>query len=76
MKIVFNALSARLGGGQTYLINLFEFVPVNEDLEILVFALCRSNYRITQESVESNLPGPQKIRLLEPFGRSGLCLVS
>lgn len=38
MKIVFNALSARLGGGQTYLINLFEFVPINEDLEIIVFA--------------------------------------
>jgi glycosyltransferase involved in cell wall biosynthesis len=38
MKIVFNALSARLGGGQTYLINLLQFVPVNEDLEIVVFA--------------------------------------
>lgn len=38
MKIVFNALSARLGGGQTYLINLFQFIPVDECLEILVFA--------------------------------------
>ncbi|MNF67525.1 Mannosylfructose-phosphate synthase [compost metagenome] len=38
MKIVFNALSARLGGGQTYLINLFQFVPFDRDLEIRVFA--------------------------------------
>lgn len=37
MKIVFNALSARLGGGQTYLINLFQFVPFDKDLEIRVF---------------------------------------
>jgi len=38
MKIVFNALSARLGGGQTYLMNLFQFVPDRQDLEIVVFA--------------------------------------
>jgi hypothetical protein len=38
MKIVFNALSARLGGGQTYLINLFRFVPFDKDIEIRVFA--------------------------------------
>lgn len=55
MKIVFNALSARLGGGQTYLINLFEFVPVNEDLEILVFA-----------PMSLKLPHHPRIRRVEP----------
>lgn len=38
MKILINALSARLGGGQTYLINLLEHLPVREDIEILVYA--------------------------------------
>ncbi|PTR29820.1 glycosyltransferase [Pseudomonas sp. GV085] len=38
MKIVFSALSAHLGGGQTYLINLFQFLPFGKDLEIRVFA--------------------------------------
>lgn len=55
MKIVFNALSARLGGGQTYLINLFQFVPVNEDLEILVFA-----------PASLKLPDHPAIRRVEP----------
>ncbi len=55
MKIVFNALSARLGGGQTYLINLFQFVPDNEDLEILVFA-----------PASLKLPNHPRIRRVEP----------
>jgi glycosyltransferase involved in cell wall biosynthesis len=55
MKIVFNALSARLGGGQTYLINLFQFVPVNEDLEIVVFA-----------PASLKLPDHPRIRRVEP----------
>ncbi|MDO8768197.1 MAG: glycosyltransferase family 1 protein [Pseudomonas sp.] len=55
MKIVFNALSARLGGGQTYLINLFQFVPVNDDLEILVFA-----------PASLKLPDHPRIRRVEP----------
>ncbi|MCD5978829.1 glycosyltransferase family 4 protein [Pseudomonas quasicaspiana] len=38
MKIVINAFSARLGGGRTYLLNLFEHIPASSDLEILVFA--------------------------------------
>lgn len=38
MKIVINAYSARLGGGQTYLKNLLSRLPKDEDLEILVFA--------------------------------------
>lgn len=55
MKIVFNALSARLGGGQTYLINLFQFVPDNADLEILVFA-----------PASLKLPHHPRIRRIEP----------
>ena len=38
MKIVINALSARIGGGQTYLRNLLARLPDDEDLELLVFA--------------------------------------
>jgi glycosyltransferase involved in cell wall biosynthesis len=38
MKILINALSARLGGGQTYLINLLDNLPDRDDLEILIFA--------------------------------------
>ena len=38
MKIIVNAYSARLGGGQTYLKNLFAYLPAMSDLEVLVFA--------------------------------------
>ncbi len=38
MKILINALSARLGGGQTYLINLLANLPNRPDLDILLYA--------------------------------------
>ena len=38
MNIVINALSARLGGGQTYLHNLLAHLPDRPDLKILIFA--------------------------------------
>lgn len=38
MKIVINALSARLGGGQTYLKNLLSRLPASTDLSIVVYA--------------------------------------
>lgn len=38
MKIIINALSARLGGGQTYLKNLLAYLPEQADLDILVYA--------------------------------------
>jgi len=38
MKIVVNAFSARLGGGQTYLRNLLAHLPDCEGLEVLVYA--------------------------------------
>lgn len=38
MKILINALSARLGGGQTYLTNLLAHLPDRDDLEVLIYA--------------------------------------
>lgn len=38
MKIVINAWSARLGGGQTYIKNLLSHLPENADLSVLLFA--------------------------------------
>jgi glycosyltransferase involved in cell wall biosynthesis len=38
VKIIINALSARLGGGQTYLINLLQRLPEHAGLEIYIFA--------------------------------------
>src|SRR5688572_16839898 len=38
MRIVVDALSARLGGGQTYLINLFQALPALDGSEFLVIA--------------------------------------
>lgn len=38
MRILINAFSARLGGGQTYLINLLRRLPDGESLELLVYA--------------------------------------
>lgn len=38
MKIVINALSARLGGGQTYLINLLRHLPADMGVEIYIYA--------------------------------------
>jgi glycosyltransferase involved in cell wall biosynthesis len=38
MKIAVNALSARQGGGQTYLRNLFAHLPDRADVDVLVFA--------------------------------------
>lgn len=36
MRIFINALSARLGGGQTYLLNLLKHVPQEDDLQVFV----------------------------------------
>ena len=38
MNIIINAFSARLGGGQTYLINLLNNLPVDQDVKIGIFA--------------------------------------
>ena len=51
MKLVINALSARLGGGQTYLKNLFAHLPAQPDLDIILYA---------QQSLQ--LPEDRRIR--------------
>ena len=38
MRILINALNARLGGGQTYLINLLKHLPASSSLELFVYA--------------------------------------
>lgn len=38
MRILINGLSARLGGGQTYLLNLLRNMPEDSDVEVLVLA--------------------------------------
>lgn len=38
MNIVINAFSARLGGGQTYLLNLLNYIPERADLKVTVLA--------------------------------------
>ena len=38
MKIMINALSARRGGGQTYIQNLLEHFPVNGVDEVVILA--------------------------------------
>ena len=38
MRILINALSARQGGGQTYLLNLLEHLPEQDDYEVYVYA--------------------------------------
>jgi len=38
LKVLVNAFSARLGGGQTYLANLLEFLPEDAAVEVFVLA--------------------------------------
>lgn len=49
MRIFINALSARLGGGQTYLLNLLKHVPQEDSLQ--VFVLVQSSFHL------ADLPG-------------------
>lgn len=63
MRIFINALSARLGGGQTYLLNLLKHVPQEVGLQVFVLVqpsfqlddLPRNVVRIEQASLENPL---------------------
>lgn len=55
MRILINALSARQGGGQTYLINLLERLPKTPSLELFVYA-----------PASLKLPDDPRIKRLEP----------
>lgn len=39
MNILINAVSARIGGGQTYLLNLLNTLPKNDDFKIYIYTL-------------------------------------
>lgn len=67
MRILVNALSARLGGGQTYLLNLLHRVP--QDADWKVFLLCPDNLdlRGLPENVERVEAG---LVLDNPFRRA------
>ena len=53
-RIVMNALSARLGGGQTYVLNLLESLPEQLDAEIYILAPIRCPCRVAKESSENS----------------------
>lgn len=55
MKIAVNAFSARQGGGQTYLRNLFSHLPARADLDVLVLG-----------ASELRLPAKLGVRLVQP----------
>lgn len=63
MRIFINALSARLGGGQTYLLNLLKHVPQEKDWRVFVLVqpsfvlgdLPRNVVRLEQASLENPL---------------------
>lgn len=55
MKIAVNAFSARVGGGQTYLRNLFSHLPTRPDLEVLILG-----------GNELRLPPQPGVRLVHP----------
>lgn len=67
MRVLVNGLSARLGGGQTYLLNLLRHVP--QDAGWKIFLLCPASLDLTDlpgnvERVESGL------KLDNPFRRA------
>jgi len=53
MRILINALSARRGGGETYLVNLLQHLPENFPHRILVLAPATLQLAVTHESVTS-----------------------
>ncbi len=67
MRILVNGLSARLGGGQTYLINLLSHILPDSDWEI--FLLCQDNLLI--EDLPPNIKRLEtKINLENPIKRA------
>lgn len=71
MRIFINALSARLGGGQTYLLNLLRHVPENANLQ--VFVLVQSSFQLPDLSKnvvrleQASLENPLKRAVWEEF---------
>ena len=76
MKIIINALSARLGGGQTYLKNLLANLPVCSNLVIVVYApitLCLpKDRRIHRGIIRWPTENPLLRTLWEKFALPGI----
>ena len=66
MRIFINALSARLGGGQTYLLNLLEHVPQGIDLQ--VFVLAQPSFQLG--TLPKNVVRLERASLENPFLRA------
>ena len=68
MHIFINALSARLGGGQTYVFNLLNHAPLEAQITILVqpsFCLGKLPNNVTR--IEKNLTNPIVRKIWEEF---------
>lgn len=76
MKIVINALSARLGGGQTYLKNLLGHLPAQSDLNILIYAptslLLPEDHRIQRGKIPWSTDNPILRTLWEKISLPGI----
>jgi glycosyltransferase involved in cell wall biosynthesis len=68
MKIFINALSARQGGGQTYLINLLERLPLNNDIE--VFLISPNSFKIKNSNSNIIRINTPKIIITNPILRN------
>ncbi len=66
MRIFINALSARLGGGQTYLLNLLEHVP--QEVDFQVFILVQPSFYFA--NLPSNVVRIEQTSLENPFVRA------
>src|ERR1035437_2704800 len=67
LKIVINALSARQGGGQTYLSNLLESIPA--DMHAKIFVLAPQSFRLrTEDQRIARIPA--KWPMENPFARA------
>lgn len=76
MKILVNAFSARVGGGQTYLLNLFRYLPDEEGLEVFVYAPPQLDLpdhpRIRRRQVEWPTENPLLRAVWERFALPGV----
>lgn len=67
MRILINGLSARLGGGQTYLLNLLRHAPQDKDWQF--FLLCPDNLDLTGLP-ENIVRVENQLKLENPFKRA------
>lgn len=68
MKVLINAISARLGGGQTYLFNLLSHLSDNQGVEVMLLATSSFNREFPVDGIH-RLDAPTWVEnpLLRPF---------